>query len=193
MGPVAGPRSAEHATGRMGRIRARATMRRIMARRPSGGYRTPREDRQRRGYVCRVARPASTVTSHMLAMPRPFPAPWLVPFRLASHAARGAARHGRARPVPGQSEFAPCRRQPPIDIHILAFPAGCRTGGEGRASARRCEGHTSDHAPERRPSLSAEKKPSTALIQEAEVGVKWKTHRGCRSSQARTLGCLWVA
>jgi hypothetical protein len=45
----------------------------------------------------------------------------------------------------------------------------------------------------RRLRVRAEKKPSTALIQEAEVGVKWNTQRGCRSSQARTLGCLWVA
>ena len=29
--------------------------------------------------------------------------------------------------------------------------------------------------------------------QEAEVGVKWKWNLGCRSSQARTLGCLCVA
>ena len=33
----------------------------------------------------------------------------------------------------------------------------------------------------------------TALIQEAEVGVKWNVQRGWRSSQARTLGCLWLA
>jgi hypothetical protein len=32
-----------------------------------------------------------------------------------------------------------------------------------------------------------------ALSQEHEVGVKWKTKRSCRSSQARTLGCLWAA
>ena len=37
------------------------------------------------------------------------------------------------------------------------------------------------------------KKPSTALSQEHEVGVKWKTNRSCRASHARTLGCLWVA
>src|SRR3954462_7276096 len=36
---------------------------------------------------------------------------------------------------------------------------------------------------------SLAKKPSTALSQEHEVGVKWKTKRSCRSSQARTLGC----
>ena len=38
-----------------------------------------------------------------------------------------------------------------------------------------------------------EKKFSTALSHEAEVGVKWKTQRGWRDSQAETLGCLWVA
>ena len=38
-----------------------------------------------------------------------------------------------------------------------------------------------------------EKKFSTALSQEAEVGVKWKVQRGWRDSQADTLGCLWVA
>ena len=34
---------------------------------------------------------------------------------------------------------------------------------------------------------SLAKKPSTALSQEHEVGVKWKTKRSFRSSQARTL------
>jgi hypothetical protein len=37
------------------------------------------------------------------------------------------------------------------------------------------------------------KKPSTALIQLAEVGVKWKVQRGCRASHSMTFGCLWVA
>src|SRR5271154_6727359 len=41
--------------------------------------------------------------------------------------------------------------------------------------------------------LSLAKNPSTALSQEHEVGVKWKTKRGWRSSQTRTLGCLWAA
>ena len=36
-------------------------------------------------------------------------------------------------------------------------------------------------------------RPSTALAQEQEVGVKWKVTRGWRASQPRTLGCLWVA
>ena len=41
--------------------------------------------------------------------------------------------------------------------------------------------------------VSLAKKPSTALSQEHEVGVKWKVKRSCRSSQGRTLGCLWAA
>ena len=40
--------------------------------------------------------------------------------------------------------------------------------------------------------VMAEKKVSTAFSQEPEVGVWWKVQRSCRSSQARTLGCLWV-
>ena len=39
--------------------------------------------------------------------------------------------------------------------------------------------------------LIFEKKFSTALSQEAEVGVK--IQRGWLASQASTLGCLWVA
>jgi hypothetical protein len=41
--------------------------------------------------------------------------------------------------------------------------------------------------------VSAEKKPSTAVSHEAEVGVKGHVQRGWRASQARTFGCLWVA
>jgi len=41
--------------------------------------------------------------------------------------------------------------------------------------------------------VSLANKPSTALTQEQEVGVKWKVKRGCRASQAVTFGCLWVA
>ena len=37
------------------------------------------------------------------------------------------------------------------------------------------------------------KKPSTALSQDADVGVKWKVRRGCRAIQFRTAGCLWAA
>ena len=45
----------------------------------------------------------------------------------------------------------------------------------------------------RRLRVRAEKKFSTALSQELEVGVKWKVQRGSRMSQAWTLGCLRVA
>ena len=38
-----------------------------------------------------------------------------------------------------------------------------------------------------------EKKVSTALSEEAEVGVKWKVQRGWRASQPSALECLWVA
>jgi hypothetical protein len=41
--------------------------------------------------------------------------------------------------------------------------------------------------------VSLAKNPSTALSQDAEVGVKWKVQRGCRASHCRTFGCLWVA
>jgi len=38
--------------------------------------------------------------------------------------------------------------------------------------------------------VSLAMKPSTALSQEADVGVKWKTNRGCFSSHPRTFGCF---
>ena len=41
--------------------------------------------------------------------------------------------------------------------------------------------------------VSLENNVSTALSQEHDFGVKWKMKRGCRASQALTLGCLWVA
>jgi len=41
--------------------------------------------------------------------------------------------------------------------------------------------------------VRAEKKPSTALSQDAEVGMKCKTHGGCRTSQACTFRCLLAA
>ena len=45
----------------------------------------------------------------------------------------------------------------------------------------------------RRRLVSMAKKPSTALSQLAEVGVKWNVERGCRPSYSITLECLWVA
>jgi hypothetical protein len=46
-----------------------------------------------------------------------------------------------------------------------------------------CRSTTPVKEPRRsRRQVSAEKKPSTALSQEAEVGVKWKIQRGWRAS-----------
>ena len=39
----------------------------------------------------------------------------------------------------------------------------------------------------RRWRVSLAKKVSTALGQDAEVGVKWQVQQGCRANQARTL------
>ena len=59
--------------------------------------------------------------------------------------------------------------------------AACRSAIERKTARRmRCR-------------VILEKKFSTALSQEAEVGVKWKIQRGWRASQAKTLGCLCVA
>jgi len=43
------------------------------------------------------------------------------------------------------------------------------------------------------PRVMMEKTPSTALSQDADVGVTWKTERGLSASHCLTLGCLWVA
>jgi hypothetical protein len=44
------------------------------------------------------------------------------------------------------------------------------------------------HTRFRRCLVNSAKKPSAALIQDAEVGVKWKMKRGCRASHLSTLG-----
>ena len=78
--------------------------------------------------------------------------------------------------------------------------AACRSTSEWNAPRRR------------RRRVMAEKKASTALSHgsqrdrsgaagtqakglrgEPEAGVWWKVQRSCRSSQALTFGCLWVA
>jgi len=38
-----------------------------------------------------------------------------------------------------------------------------------------------------------DEKPSTALSQEEDVGVKWKVKRLCRPRHSRTFGCLCAA
>ena len=45
----------------------------------------------------------------------------------------------------------------------------------------------------RRRFVSVANRPSTALIQEAEVGVKWTWNRGWRASQRFTASVLWAA
>src|SRR6201982_1097547 len=45
----------------------------------------------------------------------------------------------------------------------------------------------------RRRLVSLAKNPSTALSQDADVGVKWKVQRGWRANHSLTFGCLWVA
>jgi len=40
--------------------------------------------------------------------------------------------------------------------------------------------------------VRTEKKSATASNHDPDVGVKWKVHRGCRSSQAFTVGRLWA-
>jgi hypothetical protein len=42
-------------------------------------------------------------------------------------------------------------------------------------------------------SRQGEKKVSTALSHDPDVGVKWNLQRGWRTSHRLTLGCLWVA
>src|SRR3954451_10194497 len=54
--------------------------------------------------------------------------------------------------------------------------ASCSAAKEGNVPRRR------------RRRVSLEKKVSTALSHEQEVGVKWKVQRGCRASHASTLG-----
>jgi hypothetical protein len=51
----------------------------------------------------------------------------------------------------------------------------------------------SEDAAHQAPAREFGEEPSTALSQDAEVGVKWKVQRGWQASHARTLGCLWVA
>ena len=65
---------------------------------------------------------------------------------------------------------------------------GVGLGEEGVDGGMQVDDGPEDAALE--PSLvSSVKKPSTALSQLAEVGVRWNAHRGWRPSQARALGC----
>src|SRR4029077_8130527 len=77
-------------------------------------------------------------------------------------------------------------------VHVKGFVSALFSARKRLMAARRST--TERKTPRFKRRLdSLAKKPSTALIQEHEVGVKWKTKHSCRSSQARTLGCLWAA
>ena len=76
-------------------------------------------------------------------------------------------------------------------VHVKGFGSALVSARKRLMAARRST--TERKTPRFKRRLdSLAKKPSTALSQEHEVGVKWKTKRSCRSSQARTLGCLWA-
>ena len=49
-----------------------------------------------------------------------------------------------------------------------------------------------DQPRRRRRRASFPKKPSTAFIQEQEVGVNWRVQRGWSASQSATALCLWA-
>ncbi len=83
------------------------------------------------------------------------------------------------------------------------MPSGSAVQTKGRGSSfasstkrliASCSATSEGKLPRRsRLRVSLAKKVSTASSHEHEVGTKWKVQRGCRPSQARTLGCLWVA
>src|SRR6202158_715258 len=77
-------------------------------------------------------------------------------------------------------------------VHVNGFGSAlCSTTKRLMAA---CKSTTDMKTPRfNRRCVSLAKKPSTALSQDAEVGVKWKVQRGCRRSHWRTFGCLWVA
>src|SRR5271168_3883668 len=77
-------------------------------------------------------------------------------------------------------------------VHVKGF--GLSLVSETKRLIAVCRSTTEWKTPRfNRRRLSLAKKPSTALSQEHEVGVKWKMKRGWRSSQVRTFGCLWAA
>jgi hypothetical protein len=70
----------------------------------------------------------------------------------------------------------------------LGVGLGEEAVGRGLQHAQRGE-----HVRLRRLLVRLAKKPSTALSQEAEAGVKWKVQRRCRSNHARTVQLRFVA
>jgi len=77
-------------------------------------------------------------------------------------------------------------------VHVKAF--GSTLCSTTKPLIAACKSMTDRKTPRfNRLFVSLAKMPSTALSQDAEVGVKWKVQRGCRTSHWRTFGCLWVA
>src|SRR5208282_6305520 len=77
-------------------------------------------------------------------------------------------------------------------VHLKGFGSAlCSTTKRLMAA---CKSTTDTKTPRfNRRFVSVAKKPSTALSQDADMGVKWNVQRGCRDSHWRTFGCLWVA
>src|SRR5476651_2143728 len=77
-------------------------------------------------------------------------------------------------------------------VHVKAFGSALFSTTKRLIAA--CKSTTDRKTPRfNRRFVSLAKKPSTALSQDAEVGVKWNIQRGCLASHFCTLGCLWVA
>src|ERR1700721_3252994 len=77
-------------------------------------------------------------------------------------------------------------------VHVKGFGLGlCATTKRLMAACK----STTDTKTARfnRRLVSLAKKPSTALSQDADMGVKWNLQRGCRDSHRRTFGCLGFA
>ena len=73
-------------------------------------------------------------------------------------------------------------------VHLKGFGSAlCSTTKRLMAA---CKSTTDTKTPRfNRRFVSVAKKPSTALSQDAGMGVKWNAQRGCRASHWRTFGC----
>jgi hypothetical protein len=79
-----------------------------------------------------------------------------------------------------------------LAVHVKGFGSAlCSTTKRLIAACKSTTDRKMPRFNRRRATLA--KKPSTALSQDAEVGVKWNVQRGCLASHFCTLGCLWVA
>ena len=77
-------------------------------------------------------------------------------------------------------------------VHLKGFGSALCSSTKRLIAA--CKSTTDTKTPRfNRRFVSLAKKPSTALSQDADIGVKWNVQRGCRASNWRTFECLWVA